>query len=173
MFLYRPQRREPAALRILGDAIDLTVTALAGALLVVMVANVAARATLNTDIAWNTEFGEFVLVWATFLGGATAARRSAHLRITEFIEVMPARLRWLVEMGTRIFVVAILGFLVWNGSHLAAGTMEQVMTVLGWPVGVQYLAMPVGSGLALIFVLYEASLVARGVDLASEPVLVD
>ncbi len=173
MFFYRPARREPAALRLLGDIIDLAVTALAGALLVVMVANVAARAALNTDIAWNTEFGEFVLVWATFLGGATAARRGAHLRITEFVDGMPAGLRWTVEVATRIGVVAILGFLVWNGSYLAAGTMEQRMTVLGWPVGVQYLSMPIGSGLALIFVVYEANLVLRGLRLSPEPLLVD
>lgn len=34
--------------------------------------------------------------------------------------------------------------------------------MLGWPVGVQYLAMPAGSALALVFVLHETALVAAG-----------
>jgi TRAP-type C4-dicarboxylate transport system permease small subunit len=168
MFLYRPTRREPAALRILGDAVDVTLTVLAGMLLIVMCANVAARAALNTDIAWNTEFGEFVLLWATFLGGAAASRRSAHMQISEFVWAMPKRLRYVIELATRAAVVVILGFLVLRGLDLVDSTMEQRMTVLNWPVGIQYLAMPVGSALTLVFVVYEAILVAARIEIVPE-----
>lgn len=168
MFFYRPARREPAPLRILGDAVDITLTALAAMLLVVMTANVAARAALNTDIAWNTEFGEFVLLWATFLGGAAAARRSAHMQITEFIWAMPKRLRYVIELATRAAVMVVLTFLVLRGFDLVASTMEQQMTVLNWPMGVQYLAMPVGSALTFVFVIYETVLVAAGAAPAQE-----
>jgi TRAP-type transport system small permease protein len=139
----------------------------------VMVANVAARAALNTDIAWNTEFGEFVLLWATFLGGAAAARRGGHLRIAEFVDAMPDALRRGVDVAVRLGVIAVLAALVWYGAGLVASTMEQQMTVLGWPVGVQYLAMPVGSGLALVFVLYETVLALKGIEAPREAVLVD
>ncbi|KQU53534.1 hypothetical protein ASG72_19785 [Bosea sp. Leaf344] len=167
-YFYRPGRPEPAVLRLLGDAIDIVVTGLAVVLLLVMFANVAARVLLNSDIAWNTEFGEFVLLWATFLGGASAARRGAHMRITEFVEAMPPAWTRVVEMATRIGVIVLLGFLVWYGWNIAQGTMEQEMTVLHWPMGVQYLAMPVGSGLALVYVIYEASLLARGEPIPQE-----
>jgi TRAP-type transport system small permease protein len=168
MFFYRPARREPAPLRVLGDAVDITLTALAAMLLVVMCANVAARAALNTDIAWNTEFGEFVLLWATFLGGAAAARRSAHMQITEFIWAMPRKLRYVIELATRAAVMVVLTFLVLRGFDLVASTMEQQMTVLNWPMGVQYLAMPVGSALTFVFVVYETILVAAGIAPAQE-----
>lgn len=168
LYFYRPGRPEPGPLRLLGDMIDVVVTVLAVMLLLVMFANVAARVLLNSDIAWNTEFGEFVLLWATFLGGASAARRGAHMRITEFVEAMPPAWTRGVEIATRLGVVALLGFLVWYGLTLAQGTMEQEMTVLHWPMGVQYLAMPVGSGLALIYVLYEISLLARGEPIPQE-----
>jgi TRAP-type C4-dicarboxylate transport system permease small subunit len=167
-YFYRPGRREPAALRLLGDAIDVVVTVLAALLLVVMFANVAARVALNSDIAWNTEFGEFVLLWATFLGGASAARRGAHMRITEFVEAMPPAWTRAVEIATRLGVVALLCFLVWYGLSISQSTMEQEMTVLHWPMGVQYLAMPVGSALALVFVLYEIALLMRGERIPQE-----
>jgi TRAP-type transport system small permease protein len=172
MFFHRPQRSEPAALRVLGDGIDVAVTVLAGLLLVVMCANVAARAALNTDIAWNTEFGEFVLLWATFLGGAAAARRGAHMRITEFVGAMPVGLGRCIELATRIGAIVILAALVWNGWGIVASTMEQQMTVLHWPVGIQYLSMPVGSALTLMFVLYETVRIARG-ELVAEETMVD
>ena len=167
-YFYRPGRSEPDALRLLGDTIDLAVTGLAIMLLLVMFANVAARVLLNSDIAWNTEFGEFVLLWATFLGGASAARRGAHMRITEFVEAMPPAWTRIVEIATRLGVAALLCCLVWYGWTIAQGTMEQEMTVLHWPMGVQYLAMPVGSALALVYVLYETVLLARGEPIPQE-----
>lgn len=168
MFFHRPERPEPLGLRVVGDLIDLAVLALAVVLLVVMFANVAARLALDSDIAWNTELGEFVLLWATFLGGAAAARRGAHMRITEFLEKMPPRVAAATEVATRLGTVVLLGLLVWYGLVITGSTMEQEMTVLHWPIGVQYLAMPVGSGLALLFVLRELVLLARGEPLPQE-----
>lgn len=168
MYFYRPGRPEPAVLRVIGDAVDLAVTVLAAILLAVMLANVASRVLLNADIAWNTELGEFVLLWATFLGGASAARRGAHMRITELVDALPPRLGRAAELATRAGVVALLGLLIWYGLAITEAAMGQEMTVLHWPVGVQYLAMPVGSALALIFVLYETVLLIRGEPIPQE-----
>ncbi len=161
-FFYRPSRPEPAPLRWFGDGLDILITLLAAALLVVMCANVLARAFFNADIAWNTEFGEFVLVWATFLGGAAAARRGAHMCITEFIEKLPPRARWMLELVLRLMVLGLLALLVRAGINIVGHTMEQRMSVLYWPVGLQYLAMPAGSAATFVFIAYETWLIARG-----------
>jgi TRAP-type C4-dicarboxylate transport system permease small subunit len=149
-------------LRWLGDTLDVVIILLAIALLVVMSANVFARAALNTDIAWNTEFGEFTLVWATFLGGAAAARRGSHMCITEFLAMLGPSLRRVVEVAIRLVVLGLLGLLVVAGINIVTKTMDQLMSVLYWPVGLQYLAMPVGSALAFIFVAYDTYRIARG-----------
>jgi TRAP-type C4-dicarboxylate transport system permease small subunit len=149
-------------LRWLGDGLDIVITVLAAALRIVMTANVLARSLLNADIAWNTEFGEFALVWATFLGGAAAARRGAHMSITEFVDKIPAGPRRLIELLLRLVVMGLLVLLVRAGINIVGKTMDQQMSVLYWPVGLQYLAMPVGSGLSLVFIAYETWLVARG-----------
>lgn len=161
-FLYRPKLPEPVPLRVLGDLIDIVLVGLATALVSVMFINVLARAFLNIDIAWNTEFGEFCLVWATFVGAAAAARRGTHMRISELIEAVNPQLRRLVEISTRIGVLILLGLLVWRGMLIVNRTMDQEMSVLYWPVGLQYLAMPVGSLLTAIFVAYDISLLLRG-----------
>ena len=161
-FFYRPRRPEPVLLRLLGDGIDIAVAVLGASLITVMTANVISRVALNADIAWNTEFGEFTLVWATFLGGAAAARRGAHMSITEILQSMRPKLAWIVNLATRVAVIGLLALLVQAGANIVGHTMDQQMSVLYWPVGVQYLAMPVGSGLALVFVVYELWVVARG-----------
>lgn len=167
-FLHRPDLPEPAPLRWLGDMIDIALTLLAAMLLVVMFANVAARVALNSDLAWNTEFGEFVLLWATFLGGASAARRGAHMRITEFTDKMPPGQQKAVELATRLAVVGLLILLISYGWSITESTMGQELTVLHVPMGLQYLAMPVGSALALVFVLYEMTLLLGNKPLPQE-----
>ncbi len=149
-------------MRLLGDVIDVALVVLALVLVVVMFTNVLARAFLNVDIAWNTEFGEFCLVWATFIGSAAAARRGGHMRITELVETCPPRMLRILEVVTRLGVLILLALLVWRGLLIAQRTMDQEMSVLHWPVGVQYLAMPVGSALTMIFVIYDAMLLLRG-----------
>lgn len=161
-FFYRPKLPEPAALRVLGDVIDLVLVGLAAALVSIMFINVLARAFLNIDIAWNTEFGEFCLVWATFIGAAAAARRGSHMRISELVEAMNPQLRRVFEILTRVGVLILLGLLVWRGILIVNRTMDQEMSVLYWPVGLQYLAMPVGSLLAAIYVAYDTTLLLRG-----------
>lgn len=142
-------------MRVLGDAIDLAIVGLGTALITVMSVNVLSRAALNADIAWNTEFGEFTLVWATFLGGAAAARRGAHMRLTELLGQFAPSVRRATEIVTRLAVLVLLALLVARGAIIVERTLDQLMSVLYWPVGLQYLAMPVGSGLAFVFVAYE------------------
>ena len=78
---------------------------------------------LNADIAWNTEFGEFVLVWATFLGGAAAARRGGHMRITELVAALPRGLSRPIEVATRLAALVIIGLLVFHGVAIVERTM--------------------------------------------------
>lgn len=162
MPFYRPARPEPAVLRHIGDIIDLAVMVLGTIMIALMFINVLARAALQVDVAANVELGEFMLVWATFLGCAAAARRSAHMRITELIDAAPVRLRQLMELGTRVGVLAILASLVWNGFLIAHQNMEQQTSVLYWPVGLTYAALPVGAAFTFLFVCWETWRIAHG-----------
>ena len=162
MPFYRPARPEPAPLRYVGDIIDLAVVMLGTIMIVLMFVNVLARAALQVDVAANVELGEFMLVWATFLGCAAAARRSAHMRITELVDAAPPRLRRFMELATRTGVLAILAALVWNGFLIAQQNMEQQTSVLYWPVGLTYAAMPTGTALTFLFVAWETWRIAHG-----------
>lgn len=162
-FFHRPVRREPFLLQALGDLIDVVIIILAAMLIAVMFVNVVSRAILNADIAWNTEFGEFVLVWVTFLGCAAAARRGLHMRITEVAAILPATVRRFADVAAGAAVIVLLALIVWRGSLIVASTMHQQMSVLYWPVGLQYLALPVGAFLTMVFVVYTTALIALAV----------
>ena len=100
------------------------------------------------DIAWTTEFCELLMVWVTFLGGAAATRRGAHMAITEFLDKLagPARRR-----RRRRDPAARAGHArrSWSGTASASPTpaRSSELTVLRhgrWPRST--LALPVGCG---------------------------
>jgi TRAP-type C4-dicarboxylate transport system permease small subunit len=153
---------------MVGDLIDLALVAIGAVLILVMSVNVVARTVFNADIAWNVEFGEFMLVWATFLGCAAAARRGAHMRITELVGIMPAGLRRTVEIMTRLVVLAVLVALARFGAIIAESQMDQLMTVLYWPVGLQYAALPVGAALTALFVANDIWRLSTGRDVGED-----
>lgn len=162
MPFFRPSRAEPLPLRLLGDVVDLIVVALGAVMISLMFLNVLARLALDVDVAANVELGELMLVWATFLGGVAACRRSTHMRITEVVEALPPPLRRWLELAIRVGVLSLLGALVWHGGLIALQNMEQQTTVLYWPVGLTYAALPVGAALMAVYVAWEAWQLLRG-----------
>lgn len=151
---YRPDDPEPAVLRGLGDLIDLAVVLLGSGMVVLMTVNVFARTTNLIDLAANVELGEFLLVWATFLGGASAVRRVSHMRVSEIVDALPPRFGALLDQATRLLTLGLLALITWKGISIVGSTWSQKSSVLYWPVGLTYLALPVGAALCMLFLTY-------------------
>lgn len=142
------------------------VVLIGGAIIVcaVVFINVIARYVFNFDLAWANEFGETVFLWLTFFGGARAVQSHAHLAVIEFVEHMPRKLSRTLFVVLWALTAVILVGMVWIGSTTAIANMSQTMSVTGWPVGIAYWSMPVGSLLALFFVIEQ---IVAGEDFAA------
>ena len=163
--LLPPAPPEPAPLRWLGEAVDWSIVLLGAALVVIVFANVVMHQ-LDYDIAWTTEFGEFVMVWTTFLGAAAAARRRGHMAITEVLELVGGGTGGrLLRLAIDGIVAVVLGVLVWYGTVIVQASWGNILTVLDWPMAWQYMALPVGSAIALVYVLRDVVAGLRGKDL--------
>jgi TRAP-type transport system small permease protein len=147
---------EPAALRAFGLLLEWCVVLCGAVLSLLVFGNVLSRFIFNFDVAWSGELASLMLVWATFLGGAAAVRRGAHMRVGEVVEALSGRLRAGAEFVVLLVVMATLAIVAWYGILLVERTWHQQTTVLYLPVGLLYLAMPVGSALGLPFALAEA-----------------
>lgn len=163
MTLLPPGPAAPAPLRWLGAVVDTAVVLLGAALVVVVFSNVVLHA-FSVDIAWTTEFGELVTVWTTFLGVAAAVRRNAHMAVTELIDLVPEPgPRLAADAAIQLMVAGMLVLLAWKGGVAAHTSWGSVLTVLDWPMAVQYLSLPVGSTIALVFVAWDLWQIARRV----------
>jgi TRAP-type transport system small permease protein len=118
---------------------------------------------VGKDLAWVTELGELLMVWVTFLGGACAAQRGVHMTINEFIDKLdPARRRW-ADAAVQALCLAMLLVLVRYGWSLVQSNWDNQLTVLEWPMAVQYMGMAVGCTLMAVFVGFDMAQIILGV----------
>jgi len=161
MPLLPPGPPGPAPIRFLSALVDHAVV-LIGAFMVALVFVNVVLHVFHHDIAWTIEFCEFMMVWASFLGGAAAARRGAHMTITEFIDMLHGIPRRLADAAVQVLALAVLALLLWYGSGIVMANWGNVLTVLDWPMALQYLALPVGAGASFVFVSYDLVQILRG-----------
>jgi TRAP-type C4-dicarboxylate transport system permease small subunit len=152
----------PAPVRWLTSLVDLSIV-LVGTIMVALVSTNVLIHVMSFDIAWTTELCEFMMTWVTFLGGAAAARRGVHMTITEFVDKLSEPRRFAADAVIQVFCAAVLSVCVFYGISIVNHNWGNQMTVLHWPMAVQYLALPVGCGLTLAFILFDLFQILRRV----------
>jgi TRAP-type transport system small permease protein len=160
--LLTPVAAAPLPIRLLGRTVDWAVIAIGATMATLVFFNVALHL-IHLDLAWVTELGELLMVWVTFLGGACAAQRGTHMSITEFIDKLePAGRRW-ADVAVQSLCLGMLLVLVRFGWSLVASNWDNTLTVLEWPMAVQYMGMAVGCTLMAVFVAFDLWQTLRGV----------
>ena len=130
-------------------------------MIVLVFFNVCAHA-LGKDLAETTEACELLMVWVSFLGGASIVRRSGHMTITEFIDKLQGRARFVADFFVQIFALVVLGILFWNGLIIVDNNWGNILTVLGIPMSYQYMPLSIASGASMVFVAYDLVLILCG-----------
>lgn len=159
----KPQRRtDPPFILWLGRLVDWSVMGLGGSLAVLIFINVVMHAA-GKDLAWLTELGELMMVWVTFLGGAAAAQRGAHMSINEFLDKLePVRRKW-ADAVVQTFTLVVVGVVLFFGVRIVQASWGNVLTTLEWPMAWQYMPLPLGMGLMGFFVSWDLVQILRGV----------
>ena len=160
--MLKPVAPAPMPIRLLGRTVDWAVITIGAVMATLVFVNVCLHL-FHKDLAWVTELGELLMVWVTFLGGACAAQRGAHMTITEFIDKLrPPSRRW-ADLAVQSASLAMLLVLVRYGWSLVNTNWGNQLTVLEWPMALQYMGMAVGCTLMALFVAWDVWQIARGV----------
>lgn len=151
----------PPLLAAFGALVDWTVVAIGAVMIVLVFVNVLLHV-FGRDMAAVTELAELLMVWVTFLSGGCAARRGAQMTITEFIDKLEGGARAAADAAIDAVGIAVLLLLLWYGGKLVAAGWGNELTVLQIPMSFQYLGMPVGACVMLVWLVYDLWLIAQG-----------
>jgi len=140
------------------DALYLACIWISGIALLVMCLvipiGVVARYVFGFGAQWPEPIAILMMVVFTFFGAAAAYRAGAHIAVQMLTDRLPIPLRrgcaWFVHLA----MFAASGFVVIWGFQLVQGMMGQTISELPWlPVGITYLALPLGSLVTALFVV--------------------
>ena len=141
-------------IHLLARVIDWGLVAAAAAMIVLVFFNVCTHA-LGRDLSQTTEACEMLMVWVSFLGGASVIRRSGHMTITEFIDKLGGRQRLAADFVIQLISLTALWILFYSGLTIIENNWGNVLTVLQIPMAWQYMPLSIGSGAGMIFVVYD------------------
>jgi len=112
------------------------------------------RYVLAYGAQWPEPIAILLMVVFTFIGAAAAYRAGGHIAVAMLTDALPAPLQRVVAWLVDALMLAVSCFVLWYGARLCWETMGQSIAELPWmPVGVTYLAIPLGALATLLFVL--------------------
>lgn len=171
--------------RILMDSWEeLLAAALLAVIGAVMAVQVLLRTLFAAPLEWPEELSQFLMVWASVLGGVGAVKRATLVRVDYVLERLSPLWRALFDWIICIALCGVLVVLGWTGWQLASRT-STVATVLPITWATAYAAAPALAVIAIVrllqaqlfryrFAFFEVEVLQRPIagaeaDITSEP----
>jgi len=155
-----PAPRADAGARV-PVAIEEAVAAAAMALIVLITfANVLVRYFTDESFAFTEEFSVFLMVVLAFTGAAAAFAKNSHIRVTFFVERLPAGMARPVEIAVLVVAIALFLAIAGFGARLVLDDFQYETTSpgIGVPQWLYSVWLPV---LATVIALRIAGRVVR------------
>ncbi len=114
---------------------------------------VIARFILESPADWSEAWTRAALIWTVMLGIALAFRQGAMLSVEMLHSMLgPRHKRWLEHL-ILLVCVSFLGFMAWIGGQMAWRVRFQTMPSLDVAISWVYIAIPIGTTLAILAVI--------------------
>jgi len=151
-------RREGSFEGILVTLNRWIVIAMMAVMVLLVFMNVVSRYIFNHSIIWAEEVSQYLMVWVAFLGAGLALRQGRHVAIEMLQDRLPPRARRMMRHLVALLLILFMGILTVLGFQFAHFAWDQETPVLNIPLGIPYMAVPIGALLLVMhfFFLYRA-----------------
>lgn len=138
--------------------------ALLAFMVIMLFIQVVSRYALHNPPDWTEELGRTAFVYVTFIGGALAVARNAHLRIDTAVKLMPQAMQAWVRLTTTTVAIIFLGYVLYYSMQMLPKLAFQPLTALPFLSKAWFFAaVPIGCALMLIYEVHRWWVDVRGV----------
>lgn len=125
------------------------------AVVVINFANVVARYLFLSPFIWAEETMQFLNVWAVLLGAAVVTRRDTHLKMDALYGLAPPAMRRVLDTVTAVLAVVVGLYVIVQSFNMIRmlATTGQRSVIARVPMDLMYLAIPLGFGSGVLFVV--------------------
>lgn len=149
---------------ILTRALEFILVLLFAFFLILVCLLVVLRYGFSTSITGGNELVTIAFLFTSAIGGAVGIRRSDHIAITVFIDMLPLTLKKWVYIVGLLLIALINGYMV----YYTFGWIEKAghfpWQPFGWPQGIVHSAIPIGCGLAIFYCFFKIILTLSGAE---------
>ena len=151
-------RREGSFERVIVTVNRWIVISMMAVMATLVFMNVVSRYIFNHSIIWAEEVSQYLMVWVAFLGAGLALRQGRHVAVEILQDRLPPTARRMTRHLVALLLIVFMGILTVLGFQFAHFAWDQETPVLNIPLGIPYLAVPIGALLLVIhlFFLYRA-----------------
>jgi len=109
------------------------------------------RYVFNEPPLWAEEAPRVFFLWMTYIGIAVATKRGQNIRVTHFIDKVPARPRLILETFMHVMVLIMIVVLFWYNFPILKLQSGGVMLSTGWNYLWPFSALTVGCVLMFFY----------------------
>lgn len=138
---------------ILEKVVGYICIVLVAVMLTVVMAQVTLRAA-RASVPWSEELSRMLLIWIGMLGAGIAAKQGAHVGVDFIHLILPQKASQILGIVIKGTVIWFLGFFAKHSYFAAEAALRVKATTIDITMYFPKLALPVGSVLILIHLVY-------------------
>lgn len=108
------------------------------------------RYVLKAPLPWSEELARYLMIWGASLGSYVAFREGAHVGVTFIIDRFGGKTGIFLKRVSQLILIIFVVIVVKEGFNLVFKLKGQTSPAMEIPMGLAYLAIPVGFLLILL-----------------------
>lgn len=119
---------------------------------VVIALQIFMRYAMDNSLSWSEELARYCFIWLVYLGISLAVKKQRHMSVDVVFLFLKGKAQVVLSMVANILFLSFAVFAIFYGYQISIKllTWGQVSPALDIPIGLVYLATPVGMGLTAI-----------------------
>ncbi|QQO09644.1 TRAP transporter small permease [Breznakiella homolactica] len=122
------------------------------------------RSVIVKPLSWSEELSRYAFIWIVYLGGYLAVRHKSQLGITLLTDRLSGKSKKAVILTGKALMIVYMAIVTFYGTKLSLQVMGQPSAVMRMPMGVVYMAIPLGMFLMFIGTVAESVEIIRERD---------
>ncbi len=93
---------------------------------------------------WSEELSRYCFVWIVFVGAAITLKHGSHIGVDYFVKYLPSRFKTVLALLINCGIAVFLILVIFQSILVVMVNMTQHSPAMRIPMGLVYLAIPVG-----------------------------
>ncbi|WP_249260936.1 TRAP transporter small permease [Virgibacillus pantothenticus] len=132
-------------------------------MVLVIFLQVIMRYVLGSSLSWSEELARYCFIWSVYIGISYGVKRKRHISVDVLLVMLKERGRLILTILTNCLFIIFAAIIIYYGADITIRLLSwgQDSPALQIPMGVVYLAAPIGLGLCIIRLMQDILLTAK------------